>query len=192
MTTVAGRGWRWRVWRYCWVLWRLHIPRWRAEFAEWACWPAWRVRRWERKLAPQIAEQRGEEAEIQAEYGGLVSRMPLWHIKELHYPSRVRALCWSAVYRSGLWWLQAQVRYRVRRLRGTAKSDGRSYVGWTVRVVGQVHRHGLPVGTEGRVFHAMFQPLHVEFEHDIEFPDGRIACTPLPLRDFELVEPQVR
>lgn len=102
----------------------------------------------------------------------------------------------------GQWWLLlsrtplrhplAPVRYRIRRVLGMARCDGRNYVGWTARITPDMtDRTAPPVGTVGRVTHACCQITSGELEHDIDFGTGRRACTPLPRAGIELIAPVV-
>lgn len=190
MASVERRGRRWWVWRQWWVLWHLDVPKWRRQAAERVFWSAWRVRRWKRKLAPQIAAQRAREADLATEGPARVVPTPIWSIKESYYPSRARAAWRWTLYRTPLNPVLARLRFWYHRLNGTAKADGRNYVGWTVRVNQDLTHHtGTAAGAKGRIIHARHQLLHGEYEHDIEFPGGRVACVPLPYPGIELIAP---
>ncbi len=102
----------------------------------------------------------------------------------------------------GQWWLLwsraprpvrrplAHLRYRVRRILDMTRCDGCNYVGWSARITPDLNERRAPaVGTEGRVTHAMVQITSGELEHDIDFGDGRRACTPLPRAGIELIRP---
>ncbi|MGH3796957.1 MAG: hypothetical protein ACRDSP_18955 [Pseudonocardiaceae bacterium] len=143
--TTAGLGYR--VWRRCWVLWRLDIPRWRHRAWVRVFWPAWRVRYWERKPASEVAECRAREVEVAAEFGGRVVPSPIWNIKESYYPSRLRAAWRWGLYRTPLIPVLSRAWFALRRLVGVARADGRNYVGYRARITpGLKHLGGLSVG----------------------------------------------
>jgi hypothetical protein len=172
------------------VLWRLDIPKWRHQAWQRVFWPAWRVRYWERKLTSEVAECRAREAEVAAEFGGHVVPSPIWNIKESHYPSRLLAAWRWTLYRTPLTPALSRARFALRRLVGVARADGRNYVGYRARITPDLkHLNGLSVGAEGVVTHARHQLNSGELEHDIDFGDGRRACTWLPRPGIELIAP---
>lgn len=143
----------------------LRLRRWWWDLRFWCydrwqvlCWPEWRRRGWDRRNANP-------------------SKRPRDYRLYVRVIQRLR--CYDVLARS---------RFRLRKLRGRTRADGRYYVGWTARVVESMEsRKGPPAGTEGTITHAVYH-LNGELEHTIEFPQGR-ASIPLPAKEIDLIPP---